>query len=190
VTRLLEPLLTAPAIGFVKAYYRRPLLGEATGGGRVTELMARPVISALFPHLARFVQPLAGEYAGRRELVETVPFVEGWGVEIGLLIDLTAQFGSGALAQVDLEVREHRNRPLEELSPQAMAILVTGLRRAGVPVDKRLTELVRYDIEQHPERVAVEIRERPPIITIPAYVEKFHPQKFHGQKLDGQELSA
>ena len=116
VTRLVEPLLADPAIGFVKAYYRRPLLAEPTGGGRVTELMARPVISALFPHLARFVQPLAGEYAGRRELLETVPFVEGWGVEIGLLIDLTARFGSSALAQVDLDVREHRNRPLEELS--------------------------------------------------------------------------
>ena len=149
VTRLLEPLLTDPAIGFVKGYYRRPLHGEPTGGGRVTELMARPLLSALFPHLAGFVQPLAGEYAGRRALLETVPFVEGWGVELGLLIDLVANFGIDAIAQVDLDVREHRNRPLEELGPQAMAILVTGLRRAGVPVDKRLAELVRYDDEQH-----------------------------------------
>ncbi len=179
VTRLLGPLLTDPAVGFVKGYYRRPLHGEATGGGRVTELMARPVISALFPHLAAFVQPLAGEYAGRRTLLETVPFVEGWGVEIGLLIDLVANFGIDALAQVDLDVREHRNRPLDELGPQAMAILVTGLRRAGVPVDKRLAELVRYDDEQHAERIAVEIRERPPIITVPAYRAKF-----------GRELSA
>jgi glucosyl-3-phosphoglycerate synthase len=179
VTRLLEPLLTETAVGFVKGYYRRPLHGEATGGGRVTELMARPVISALFPHLARFVQPLAGEYAGRRELLETIPFVEGWGVEIGLLIDLTAQFGSAALTQVDLDVREHRNRPLEELGPQAMAILVTALRRAGVPVDKRLAELVRYDDHQAPERVDVEIRERPPIVTLPAYRQRF-----------GRELSA
>jgi glucosyl-3-phosphoglycerate synthase len=179
VTRLLEPLLTDPAIGFVKGYYRRPLYGEATGGGRVTELMARPVISALFPHLAGFVQPLAGEYAGRRGLLETVPFVEGWGVEIGLLIDLVANFGIDAVAQVDLDVREHRNRPLEELGPQAMAILVTGLRRAGVPVDKRLAELVRYDDHQQPERVTVEIRERPPILTVPAYRAKF-----------GHELSA
>src|SRR5256886_3810141 len=93
VTRLLQPLLDDPAIGFVKGYYRRPLHGEGTGGGRVTELMARPVISALFPHLAGFVQPLAGEYAGRRSLLETVPFVEGWGVEIGLLVDLVATFG-------------------------------------------------------------------------------------------------
>jgi glucosyl-3-phosphoglycerate synthase len=179
VTRLLAPLLTDPAVGFVKGYYRRPLHGEATGGGRVTELMARPVISSLFPHLAGFVQPLAGEYAGRRALLETVPFVEGWGVEIGLLIDLVANFGIDAIAQVDLDVREHRNRPLDELGPQAMAILVTGLRRAGVPVDKRLAELVRYDDEQHQERVAVEIRERPPMISVPAYRARF-----------GRELSA
>jgi glucosyl-3-phosphoglycerate synthase len=179
VTRLLRPLLTDAAIGFVKGYYRRPLYGEATGGGRVTELMARPVISALFPHLAGFVQPLAGEYAGRRALLETVPFVEGWGVEIGLLIDLVANFGLDAIAQVDLDVRDHRNRPLEELGPQAMAILVTGLRRAGVPVDKRLAELVRYDDDQHAQRIGVEIRERPPIVSVPSYRAKF-----------GRELSA
>jgi glucosyl-3-phosphoglycerate synthase len=173
VTRLLQPLLTDAAIGFVKGYYRRPLYGEATGGGRVTELMARPVISALFPHLAGFVQPLAGEYAGRRALLETVPFVEGWGVEIGLLIDLVANFGLDAIAQVDLDVRDHRNRPLEELGPQAMAILVTGLRRAGVPVDKRLAELVRYDDDQHAQRIGVEIRERPPIVSVPSYRAKF-----------------
>jgi glucosyl-3-phosphoglycerate synthase len=179
VTRLLQPLLTDAAIGFVKGYYRRPLYGEVTGGGRVTELMARPVISALFPHLAGFVQPLAGEYAGRRALLETVPFVEGWGVEIGLLIDLVANFGLDAIAQVDLDVRDHRNRPLEELGPQAMAILVTGLRRAGVPVDKRLAELVRYDDDQHAQRIGVEIRERPPIVSVPSYRAKF-----------GRELSA
>jgi glucosyl-3-phosphoglycerate synthase len=173
VTRLVTPLLTDPSIGFVKGYYRRPLHGEATGGGRVTELMARPVLSALFPHLAGFVQPLAGEYAGRRALLETVPFVEGWGVELGLLIDLVANFGIDAMAQVDLDVREHRNRPLDELGPQAMAILVTGLRRAGVPVDKSLASLVRYDDHQHVERVAVEIRERPPMVSVPAYRAKF-----------------
>jgi glucosyl-3-phosphoglycerate synthase len=180
VTRLLGPLLTDDRIGFVKGFYRRPLHGEATGGGRVTELMARPVISSLFPHLAGFVQPLSGEYAGRRALLETVPFVEGWGVEIGLLIDLVANFGTDAIAQADLDVREHRNRTLEELGPQAMAILVTGLRRAGVPVDKRLAELVRYDAsQQEQERVAVEIRERPPMLGVAAYRQKF-----------GRELSA
>lgn len=180
VTRLVGPLLTDPRVGFVKGFYRRPLHGEATGGGRVTELMARPLISSLFPHLSGFVQPLSGEYAGRRSLLETVPFVEGWGVEIGLLIDLVANFGIDAIAQADLDVREHRNRTLEDLGPQAMAILVTGLRRAGVPVDKRLAELVRYDArDQHQERVAVEIRERPAMLSLPAYRQKF-----------GRELSA
>ena len=173
VTRLLEPLLTDPSVGFVKGFYRRPLYDKVTGGGRVTELLARPVISALFPHLAGFVQPLSGEYAGRRALLESVPFVEGYGVEIGLLTDLVARFGSDALAQADLGVREHRNRPLEDLGPQAMAVLVTGLRRAGVPVDRRLAELVRYDAHQEQERVPVEIRERPPMLSIPEYRKKF-----------------
>jgi glucosyl-3-phosphoglycerate synthase len=179
VTRLVAPMLMDPAIGYVKGYYRRPLHGEALGGGRVTELMARPLLSALFPHLTRFVQPLAGEYAGRRALLEAVPFVEGYGVEIGLLIDLVAAYGLDAMAQVDLDVREHRNRPLEELGPQAMAVLVTGLRRAGVPVDKRLAELIRFDDYREIERVGVEIRERPPMLTVPAYLTKF-----------GRELSA
>ena len=120
------------------------------------------------------MQPLSGEYAGRRALLETVPFVEGWGVEIGLLIDLVANFGIDAIAQVDLDVREHRNRPLEELGPQAMAILVTALRRAGVPVDRRLAELVRYDRPTSTRSgSSVEIRERPPIIAVPAYRQKF-----------------
>jgi len=179
VTRLVAPLLMDPAIGFVKGYYDRPINGDPTGGGRVTELMARPLLSALFPHLTRFVQPLSGEYAGRRELLESVPFVEGYGVELGLLIDLVASFGLDAVAQVDLDVREHRNRPIEELGPQAMAVLVTGLRRAGIPIDRRLAQLIRYDADRELEAVAVETRERPPMIAVPAYLAKF-----------GRELSA
>jgi glucosyl-3-phosphoglycerate synthase len=105
VSRLLAPMIEDPSIGATKAHYRRPLHGEPTGGGRVTELMARPVISHLFPELAVFVQPLAGEYAARRSVVEAVPFVQGWGVEIGLLIDITRRFGLDAIAQVDLGVR-------------------------------------------------------------------------------------
>jgi glucosyl-3-phosphoglycerate synthase len=182
VTRLLQPLLQEPAnqpIGFVKGYYRRPLFGEPLGGGRVTELVARPALSALFPHLTGFVQPLAGEYAGRRELLEAVPFVEGWGVEIGLLIDLADQFGMEALAQADLGVREHRNRPLDELAPQAMSVLLTVLRRAGVPDDQLSSTLVRYDAHHEVESIAVETRERPPMLELPAYRAKF-----------GRELSA
>jgi len=173
VTRLLEPLLHDPATGFVKGYYQRPLFGEPLGGGRVTELMARPALSALFPHLTAFVQPLAGEYAGRRELLDAVPFVEGWGVEIGLLIDLAARFGIDALAQADLGVREHRNRPLDQLAPQAMAVLLTVLRRAGVAEHELSSTLVRYDAHHQVESITVERRERPPMIDIPAYRAKF-----------------
>jgi len=173
VTRLVEPLLTDPGVGLVKGYYRRPLHNAPTGGGRVTELMARPVLSALFPHLTRIVQPLGGEYAGRRSVLESVPLVEGWGVEIGLLIDVAEAFGVDAIAQRDLGVREHRNRPLSELGPQAMAVLVTALRRAGVALGDMPSTLVRFDEDHREALVAVETRERPPMLTIPSYCQKF-----------------
>ena len=169
VAHLLEPLLTDPAIGFVKGYYRRPLHGAPTGGGRVTELVARPLLSALFPELTRFVQPLSGEYAGRRSVLESVPFVQGWGVEIALLVDLAARFGVETLAQCDLGVREHRNRSLDQLAPQAMAVLLTALRRAGVPEDRLSTTLVRADLDHRLEEIEVPTDERPPIAEIPGY---------------------
>ena len=175
VTRLLAPLLTDPDVGMVKGFYRRPLHDSPTGGGRVTELMARPVLSYLFPLLTRFVQPLAGEYTARRAILETVPFVEGWGVEIGLLLDVVHRFGIQSVSQVDLGVRAHRNRPLDQLGPQALAILATALRRAGLDAcDPPLAaELVRYDEHLAPERIPVVVRERPPIVTVPAYRAKF-----------------
>jgi glucosyl-3-phosphoglycerate synthase len=178
VTRLLEPLLTDRKVGFVKGYYQRPLGGAPTGGGRVNELVARPLLCALFPALASVRQPLGGEYAGRRELLEVVPFVEGWGVELGLLIDLADRFGVDAIAQRDLGVREHRNRSLDELAPQAMAVLLTGLRRAGVaPVDVS-SALARFE-RAEPDFVPVPVRECPPMVSVPAYQAKF-----------GRELSA
>jgi glucosyl-3-phosphoglycerate synthase len=175
VTRLLAPLLTDPDVGMVKGFYRRPLHDSPTGGGRVTELMARPVLSYLFPLLTRFVQPLAGEYAARRSILETVPFVEGWGVEIGLLLDVVHRFGIQSVSQVDLGVRAHRNRPLEQLGPQALAILATALRRAGLDAcdPPFAAELVRYDENLAPERIPVVVRERPPIVTVSAYRAKF-----------------
>jgi len=180
VSRLVGPLITRPDIGMVKSYYRRPLHGEPAGGGRVTELMARPLLSRLFPQLTRFVQPLSGEYAARRELLEAVPFVQGWGVEVGLLIDVAERFGIDSIAQVDLGVREHRNRPLDDLGLQAMAVLVTALRRAGLDAESdAAAELVRFGAALEPERVPVEVRERPPMLDVPAYVAKF-----------GRELSA
>jgi glucosyl-3-phosphoglycerate synthase len=175
VTRLLAPLLTDPDVGMVKGFYRRPLHDEPTGGGRVTELMARPVLSYLFPLLTRFVQPLAGEYAARRSILETVPFVEGWGVEIGLLLDVVHRFGVQSVSQVDLGVRAHRNRPLEQLGPQALAVLATALRRAGLDAcdPPFAAELVRYDDNLAPERIPVVVRERPPMVSVPAYRAKF-----------------
>jgi len=149
VERLCAPLLDQPDVMFVKAYYTRTFEGAPTGGGRVTELVARPLLQLLFPKLADIVQPLGGEYAGRRAAFEVLPFVEGWGVELGLLVDIVEEFGRDSVVQVDLGTREHRNRPLDELSPQALAIMTTALRRAGL--------------------IDVELAERPPLITVPAY---------------------
>jgi glucosyl-3-phosphoglycerate synthase len=135
VTGLLGPLLLRDDVSFVKGFYRRPLDGRDGEGGRVTELVARPLISLLFPHLARLIQPLAGECAARREVLEQVPFVDGYGVDLGLLIDVSDLLGMGGIVQCDLGERVHRNRPLSELAPQATAIVRLALSRApGVEV--------------------------------------------------------
>lgn len=131
VPSLVGPLLAETAI-LVKGYYERPLHGSPGGGGRVTELLAKPVIQLLFPELASVRQPLAGETAAFRWVFEKVGFAPGYGVEIGHLIDVARDFGVDAIAQVDLGVRVHRNRPLSELRPQADDVLRTALERAGV----------------------------------------------------------
>jgi glucosyl-3-phosphoglycerate synthase len=168
VVGLLGPLLTRPEIAFVKGYYDRPSEG-VTGGGRVTELVGRPILSLLFPHLAEIVQPLGGEYAGRREVLEQLPFVQGYGVELGLLVDVVGLVGIDAIAQVDLGTRIHRNRPLDELSPQALAVLATALHRADRDRDPQLIE---RSIDLHrPGRapITVDVGERPPLVTVDAY---------------------
>ncbi|GAC1597310.1 MAG: glucosyl-3-phosphoglycerate synthase [Acidimicrobiales bacterium] len=163
VSGLLGPLLTDPQVSFVKGHYRRPLDGHPAGGGRVTELMARPLLSHFFPELAGFAQPLAGEYAGRRALLESIPIVEGWGVEIALLIDTWRAVGLEGLAQVDLGVREHRNRTLDELGLTAMAVLTTVLQRAGVTGGNESAELLRFDGEAGVAGMPVPFTERPPM---------------------------
>ena len=164
---LLGPLLQDPDVSFVKGFYERPLDGQARGGGRVTELVARPLLTMLFPDLADVVQPLSGEYAGRRRVLEAVPFVEGYGVDIGLLIDIARREGVGSLAQVDLGQRVHRNRQLHELSPMAAQVLQAMLRRAapGLVPDRF--------VMRPPELAPVEIsyRERPPLAGVDAYRE-------------------
>jgi glucosyl-3-phosphoglycerate synthase len=168
VTGLLGPLLTSPSVQFVKGFYRRPGGGGVTGGGRVTELVARPLIARLFPHLTGIVQPLAGEFAGRRPVLEGLPIVCGWGVDLALVIDVVARHGLPALAQVDLGTRRHRHRPLEQLSPQATAILTTALRRAGIP-EREAARLVLFDGDHRGHEVLVEVGERPPLRTLATY---------------------
>jgi glucosyl-3-phosphoglycerate synthase len=131
VPRLVGPLLVSEAI-LVKGFYERPINGQPSGGGRVTELLARPIIELLFPSLTDVRQPLAGETAAHRWVFEKIGFAAGYGVEIGFLIDVARNFGAESLAQVDLGVRVHRNRPLAELKPQADDVLRTALGRAGI----------------------------------------------------------
>jgi glucosyl-3-phosphoglycerate synthase len=129
VTGLVGPLLEDPAVGYVKALYRRRLGDDAEGGGRVTEICARPLINLFYPELAGFAQPLSGEAAGRRDLLCSVPFFNGYAVELGLLIDLLRTAGLGALAQVDLGTRRHTNQPTAALGAMASSISQAVLRR-------------------------------------------------------------
>ncbi len=130
VTGLVGPLLVDDSVSLVKGYYQRPLHGAPDGGGRVTELVAKPVIDLLFPHLASVEQPLAGETAAPRWVLEKCGLADGYAVELALLIDVAARWGVATVAQVDLGTRVHRNRPLAELRPQATDILRAALARA------------------------------------------------------------
>lgn len=178
---LVGPLLREDRILFVKGYYRRPVqVGDRvdeTGGGRVTELVARPLLNLFFPQLSGLIQPLAGEYAGRREALEQIPFFTGYGVETGMLIDLLNRFGLEAIGQVDLERRVHRNQSLQSLSLMAFQIVQVVARRLedrlGTPLldaAARTLKLVRHEEGRLAleEREVVEV-ERPPMITIPEY---------------------
>lgn len=134
VVGLLGPLMPdGGGVAFVKGFYERPLDGAPRGGGRVTELAARPILSILFDHLSDIIQPLAGEFAAPRSTLERLPFIEGYGVDIGLLADAAATFGIGTIAQVDLGRRVHRNRPINELGPMATEVLLAALSRANIP---------------------------------------------------------
>lgn len=172
VSALLGPLLVVPEIALVKAFYERPLRvgGHVVpaGGGRVTELCARPLLNAHWPALAGLVQPLAGEYAARRGLLEQLPFFTGYGVEFGLLVDTLAAAGASSIAQVDLGRRVHRNQSMPALSRMAYGILQVALQRlrvADVPnayVQFGRDETGRLTLE--PATVAV--LERPPLASL------------------------
>lgn len=182
VTGLLGPLLTNPDVQLVKATYDRHLThGETVvpaGGGRVTELVARPVLNLHWPQLAGFVQPLSGEYAARRSLLERLPFPTGYGVEIGILVDALRLVGLDGLAQVDLSRRKHRNQEIGKLgrmSSEILQVALERLRREGrLAVDgETATELVQF--ERSEERYVVHSidmapAERPPMDTVAEYL--------------------
>jgi glucosyl-3-phosphoglycerate synthase len=131
VTALAAPLFADDTLQLVKAAYRRPLDGRAGEGGRVTELLARPLLRRFFPELAVVSQPLAGECAIRRSAIDGLVLADGYGIEIGLLIDVYRRHGIDAIAEVALGERVHRNRPLAALRPHADAVLDAVLVRAG-----------------------------------------------------------
>ena len=171
VPRLVGPILTGDGIHLVRGFYRRPIkLGDgqdANGGGRVTELVARPLLAALRPELGSIIQPLGGEYAGTRELLTSVPFAPGYGVEIGILIDTYDKFGLEGIAQVNLGVRTHRNRPLSELGPMSRQIIATLLTRCGIPDSGvGLTQFLP-DADGYRTRTStVSLADRPPMNTL------------------------
>ncbi|MEV0092341.1 glucosyl-3-phosphoglycerate synthase [Streptomyces sp. NPDC050738] len=174
VSGIVGPLLTDPGVAFVKAMYDRPL-GDAAGqGGRVTELVARPLLNLHWPQLAGFVQPLGGEYAARRSLLEQLPFPVGYGVELGLLVDALHTVGLDALAQVDVGVRKHRHQDGQALGRMAASIYRTAQLRLsrGHLVRPVLTQFERGEQGFEPRTHAVDTEERPPMGQISEYAER------------------
>ena len=181
---IVGPLLMRPDLQFVKAFYQRPLhIGDdlqATGGGRVTELAARPILNLFFPELSGIVQPLSGEQAGRRALLEQLPFFSGYGVETGLLVDTLQRAGLGAIGQVDMKQRIHRNQSLYDLSKMSFEILQVAIKRLGETHGTNLLEEANFtmkliaprDGKLHLEMHDIIDVERPAMATIAAYQAK------------------
>jgi glucosyl-3-phosphoglycerate synthase len=178
----LGALLVEPRLGYVKGYYQRPIVEGGVlkdgGGGRVTELVARPLINLFFPELSGFIQPLAGEYAGRRALLETIPFFTGYAVEIGHLIDVSERLGLDGIGQVDLDVRVHRNQELEGLSRMSFVILQAVMKRLEERHRARLFAELGSTMKlprSSPGRLSLDVyeladQERPPMMRIPEYL--------------------
>ncbi|MEU4325926.1 glucosyl-3-phosphoglycerate synthase [Nonomuraea dietziae] len=174
VSGLLGPLLTDPRIQFVKGAYERPLRGRRGEGGRVTELVARPLLNLFWPELAGFVQPLGGEYAGRRSALESVPYVTEYGVEFGLLVDLLEKVGLDAMAQVDLGSREHSHQSTAALGRMSGQIMLTAwsrLERQGriVASEPPATLLRQFNPDTFTN---VSVAERPPLASLNAVMEE------------------
>lgn len=174
VTGIVGPLLTDPGVSLVKGMYDRPLAGAAGQGGRVTELMARPLLNMHWPQLAGFVQPLGGEYAARRSLLERLPFPVGYGVELGMLVDSLHLVGLDALAQVDVGVRKHRHQDGQALGRMSAEIYRTAqLRLArGHLIRPSLTQFERGEAGFEARTYSVDTEERPPMLEVEEYVER------------------
>jgi glucosyl-3-phosphoglycerate synthase len=171
---LIGPLVCETGISFVKGLYRRPFrVGDVTladGGGRVTELTARPLLNLFYPDLAAIEQPLAGELAARRELLERLPFVTGYGVDIALLLDAYGAVGLDAIAQVDLDLRQNAHQPLRDLGPMAFAVLralASRLEREGRLAGPLPTSFLTPGHEE-PQTLAATPVERPPLAELRA----------------------
>ena len=183
---LLGPLLMTDHIKYVKAFYDRPIaLGRnklrSTGGGRVTELVIRPLFSLFLPELTQIIQPLSGEYAGFRSILENIPFPIGYGVETSMILDIYTKWGLDVIAQTDLDRRVHRNQATQALGRMAFVIMKTFINRKArlglIDLKKQMfDEMIQYqhvEDEYRPTTYKMEGLERPPMVEIPAYREKF-----------------
>lgn len=182
---LVGPLLTNKKLGFIKAFYQRPIkVGNELaplGGGRVTELLIRPLFNMYFPRLSGFIQPLSGEFAMRREIAEKIPFFTGYGVETASLIDIQKKFGLNVCAQVDLKRRIHRNQNIQSLSRMSFGILGVFAKRANTlgklilvrQIKQKLRTIEFADGDYKIKELHISDKQRPPMITIPEYRLKF-----------------
>jgi glucosyl-3-phosphoglycerate synthase len=178
---IIGPLLLDDRIQYVKGFYRRPLKNGdkviAGGGGRVTELTARPLLNLFYPELSGIIQPLSGEYAGRRSALERLNFFTGYGVETGILIDVLQEFGLQGIAQVDLLKRIHHNQPLPSLSKMSFAIMQVIFQRLErtnnieiLKTANRAMNLIKYEFENyHLESEEIQEFERPPMLDLIEY---------------------
>jgi glucosyl-3-phosphoglycerate synthase len=184
---LIAPLILFDRIKYTKAFYDRPIaIGKSkirpTGGGRVTELVIRPLFSLFFPELTQILQPLSGEYAGFREIFEKIPFPIGYGVETSMILDICEKWGLDVISQVDLERRVHRNQDTKALGKMAFVILKTFFNRIEklelIDLKKDIfSEMIQYNLVKDrikPDKLKIEGFERPPMETIPEYREKFN----------------
>ena len=196
---LIGPLLLFDHVKYSKAFYDRPIaIGKnklrPTGGGRVTELVVRPLFSLFFPELTQLMQPLSGEYAGYREIFEKIPFPIGYGVETSMIIDIYSKWGLDVMAQVDLDRRVHRNQDTKALGRMSFVILKTFINRkvklGMIDLKENMyDEMIQYHLVKEdikPDILRMEGLERPPMIEIPEYCKKFKSEKVPGKVATSQ----